>query len=425
MAARLLWCVVALLAAPVAVQAQEVVVAVRVHGNQIVPDDEVLKIAAVPIGSPFTETMLADVRKRLEASRRFEQVEVLKRYASITDATQIIVVINASEGAVRIDRPKGPDGPFTISKQPAFRQIMFVPLLDKEDGYDLVFGARVAYPEPFGRRSRISMPLTWGGQRRAGLELDRTFLSGPISRVEAGGEITQVRNPAFDLDDQRRRAWVKGERVVGLLRLGITGGWQQAKFDGQTDRWRSVKADAIFDSRSSQSTARNAVYAAASVERMFLRGGTDPLNRTTLEGRGYVGVFGDQTIAVRAVRHDHSRPAPVYQRWLLGGNSSNLDGNTALRGFKPGFRTGDTIVASSVEWRIPFNEALSVGKLGVTAFADFGTAYEKGQRLRGQEWSKGVGGQLWFTLAVVRLNFTVARGLGSGMRYTFGGGLAF
>jgi outer membrane protein assembly factor BamA len=416
------------LAVPVAVRAQElqeVIAAVRVHGNQIVPDDEVLTIAAVTIGAPFTASTLEEVKRRLEASGKFERVEVLKRFASITDPSQIIVVINASEGAVRITRSGSVAGELQIVRQSAWRQFMFVPLLDKEDGYDLMFGVRVAYPNAFGRRSRISAPLTWGGVRRAGLEMDRTFVGAPLSRVEVGGEITQVHNPAFDLDDQRRRVWVRGERVIGSLRTGVTAGWQQARFDSATDRWRSVKGDAVFDTRVSQATARNSIYAAASIERLHFRGGADSFNRVSLDARGYVGVFRDQTIAVRAVRHDHSRPAPVYMRWLLGGNSSNLDGNTSLRGFKPGFRTGDTIVASSVEWRIPFNEALSVGKLGVTAFADFGTAYEKGQRLRDQEWSKGAGGQLWFSLAVVRLNFTVARGFGSGMRYTFGGGLAF
>ena len=413
------------LAAPAAAHAQEVIAAVRVHGNQIVPDDEVLTIAAVSIGAPFTSTTLTEIKQRLDDSGRFERVEVLKRFASISDPTQIIVVINASEGAVRINWRGAAGDDIQIVRQSPWRQFMFVPLVDKEDGYDLTFGARFAYPNAFGRRSRISVPLTWGGIRRAGLEADRTFVSGPISRVEAGGDITQVRNPAFDLDDQRRRAWVRGERVVGLLRTGATLGWQQARFDGATDRWRSIRADAVFDTRVSQATARNSVYAAASIERLDFRGAGDPLNRSSVEARGYLGVFGSHTIAVRAVRHDHSRPAPVYLRWLLGGNSSHLDGNTSVRGFKPGFRTGDTVVASSVEWRIPLNEALSVGKLGVTAFADFGTAYEKGQRLSDQEWSKGVGGQLWFSLAVVRLNFTVARGLGTGMRYTFGGGLAF
>ena len=414
-----------LLGAPAAVHAQEVIAAVRVHGNQIVPDDEVLQIAALTVGAPFTSSTLDEVKRRLDASGKFERVEVLKRFASITDPAQIIVVINASEGAVRIGRPGAPGGVFQIVRQSPWRQFMFVPLIDKEDGYDIVFGVRVAYPNAFGRRSRISAPLTWGGVRRAGLEFDRTFVDGVISRVEVGAEITQIHNPAFDLDDQRRRAWVRGERVFGLLRTGVTAGWQQARFDGATDRWRSIKADAVFDTRVNQATARNSAYAAASIERLFFRGGGDALNRTSLDARGYLGVFRDQTIAVRAVRHDHSRPAPVYLRWLLGGNSSNLDGNTSLRGFNPGFRTGDTIVASSIEWRIPLNEALSVGKLGVTAFADFGTAYEKGERLRDQEWSKGVGAQLWFSLAVVRLNFTVARGLGTGMRYSFGGGLAF
>ena len=81
---------------------REVIAAVVVHGNQIVTDDEVLKIAGIAVGAPFTSTTIDEVTARLKASRKFESIEVLKRYASIDDFSQITLVINASEGSVRI-----------------------------------------------------------------------------------------------------------------------------------------------------------------------------------------------------------------------------------------------------------------------------------------------------------------------------------
>ena len=44
---------------------------------------------------------------------------------------------------------------------------------------------------------RLSVPLTWGGTRRAALEIDRTFKSGPLTRVESSIGDLAAREPAF------------------------------------------------------------------------------------------------------------------------------------------------------------------------------------------------------------------------------------
>jgi hypothetical protein len=46
----------------------EVVADVRVHGNQIVSDEDVLKIAGVTIGAPYSDALLAEITKRLKDS---------------------------------------------------------------------------------------------------------------------------------------------------------------------------------------------------------------------------------------------------------------------------------------------------------------------------------------------------------------------
>src|SRR5436309_1708135 len=80
-------------------------------------------------------------------------------------------------------------------------------------------------------------------------------------------------------------------------------------------------------------------------------------------------------------------------------------GSTAnLRGFTAGTAVGDTLVAGSLELRIPLTSALSVGKMGVSAFADMGAAYDTGTRLDQQTMRWGLGGSVWFAAAFARVN---------------------
>src|SRR6187402_996993 len=75
----------------------EIIAVIQVHGNNATPDAEVLAASGITVGAPFTDQVLADVRGRLLASNRYEDVTVLKRYASIADPTQIAVVILIDE----------------------------------------------------------------------------------------------------------------------------------------------------------------------------------------------------------------------------------------------------------------------------------------------------------------------------------------
>ena len=401
-------------------QGAETIAAIIVHGNQIVTDDEVIKISELTVGTPFTNTTLADVTKKLKASGKFESVEVTKGYASIDDFSKVTVIITASEGPVRITNLFGVPGGGSsrkVVKRSWWRGLMGMAILDAEDGYGITFGARLAYQKVLGARSRLSFPLTWGGTRRAGAELERTFTSGPFSRVEFGGAIQQRKNPAYELNDRRLRTWARAERRFGDLITGGTFGWQRVTFDAATERFRSLGVDATLDTRLDPVLPRNAVYLNASVERLFFES-RDALVRTRLDARGYVGVIRQHVAVVRVIREDANRPQPLYLRYLLGGWSN-------LRGFEAGFQTGDTLVATSLEYRVPISSPLSAGKLGVSAFVDWGTAYEKGERLRDQTWRRGVGGSVWLALTGFRLSVGVARGKGAGTRVNFGGGLTF
>jgi outer membrane protein assembly factor BamA len=396
---------------------QEVITDILVHGNQVTSDPDLIKLAGITIGERFGPTTIADVTKRLKASGRFDDVNVMKRLASIEDASKVVVVIVVNEGPVRIEVPELPQEPARVVKRGGPGNLMFMPILDAEDGYGLTYGVRIAYPGILGDRSRLSFPLTWGGFKRAGVELDRQFSRGPFTRVEVGGAVQQRENPAFEVDDDRQRVWLRGERAAGPIRTGTTVGWQRVSFAHFDDDLTTVGADVAFDTRLDPVLPRNAVFASAAWEHVGFDSGGG-VHRLRLDGRGYVGVFRQNVVVLRAVRDDANQTQPPYLKSLLGGWSN-------LRGFKAGSFVGDTMVAGSIELRIPLTTPLSVARLGVSIFADTGTAYDKGQRFSDQTLRTGIGAGVWITATAFRMGLSVAHGRGADTRVNFGGGLTF
>ena len=70
-------------------QAGEVIAEIQVHGNHVTPDAEVITLAGIVIGAPFTAETIAQVRAKLKAAGKFDDVDVLKRFASIADPSRI------------------------------------------------------------------------------------------------------------------------------------------------------------------------------------------------------------------------------------------------------------------------------------------------------------------------------------------------
>jgi hemolysin activation/secretion protein len=104
---------------------------------------------------------------------------------------------------------------------------------------------------------------------------------------------------------------------------------------------------------------------------------------------------------------------------------SILGGYQTVRGHQTGFLTGDTLAAGSIELRIPLTSPMRIGKLGVSAFSDWGTAWDHGQRFRDQPIYNGVGGTVWYAVASFRISMAVAHGQRAGMRVHFSGGIGF
>jgi hypothetical protein len=396
-------------------QALETIVAIQVHGNTITPDDEIRGLTGVAVGAPFEDGTVDAVTGRLKAAKRFESVQVLKRYASISDTSQVILVVIVDEGPVKIETTKDPDKPVRVVRSGG-SHVMFLPVLNFEDGYGFTYGARFAWPDPFGKRSRIAFPLTWGGEKRAAAEADKIFESGPLTRVTGGGGISQRTNPFYNLDDTRERVWGRGEREFGRwVRAGATVGWQRVSFDlpaGQVDEFAHGGADLVFDTRVDPVLPRNAVYARVAYEHIA------GANRSEFEARGYVGLLGQTVLAIRAQAMDADRALPPYLKPLLGGM-------TNLRGFAAGTDAGDGLAAASGELIAPLTSPLGVGKIGVSAFVDAGTVWNHGERLVDQPWKQGVGGSVWFSAAFIRISLAVAHGIGASTRVHFGANVTF
>jgi outer membrane protein assembly factor BamA len=402
--------------------AGETIAEITVHGNVVTTDDDVRRLAGLEVGMPVTAQTIGEATARLRAAKKFDTVEVRKRFASIEDPTKIAIVIIVNEGPVHIERTTDPDHPARVVKNRG-PSLMVLPIFDSEDAYGFSYGARFALPDPLGRQSRISFPLTWGGERLAAVEFDKRLERTRLVRFTGGVGVSQRTNPFFDEHDTRERIWARAEReFLKGVRIGATAGWDHVRFGGSGDpddisaNLARAGTDLIVDTRLDPMLAHNAVYGRASVE--HLRFGGTSANRFELDGRGYIGLFGQNVLVLRSYKADADAPLPPYLKILFGGIGT-------VRGFRSGSAAGDTMVAESAEVLVPLTSPLNIARLGVSAFVDAGTVYDKGQRFADQRLEKGVGGSVWVTATFIRMSVAVAHGLGGSTRVHVGGTVSF
>ena len=93
---------------------------------------------------------------------------------------------------------------------------MFLPIVSFADGYGFTYGGRVSTVDLLGIDERLSVPLTWGGTRRAALEFERPFKSGPLTRIDVEPGDLEPREPA--LRDPRSARRGQGPRRARLRR---------------------------------------------------------------------------------------------------------------------------------------------------------------------------------------------------------------
>jgi outer membrane protein assembly factor BamA len=248
-------------------------------------------------------------------------------------------------------------------------------------------------------------------------------------RFTGGAGVAQRTNPFYDAHDTRERVWGRAEReLVRAVRVGATAGWQHVRFtpldgnggagaSGTAGNFGTLGADIVFDTRLDPFLARNAVYARASVEHVAF-GSASSINRIELDGRGYVGLFKQNVLVLRAYKSDADSPLPPYLRALVGGIGT-------VRGFGNGSAAGDTMVAGTAEVLVPLTSSLKIARVGVSGFMDVGAAYDKGQRLVDQSLERGVGGSVWVSAAVIRFSVAVAHGVGGSTHVQVGGTVGF
>ena len=370
-----------------------VVESVIVHGNHTTPTDEVLAIAGAVTGQEATDSLVADVKARLEKSGRFAGVDVRRRFLSIDDPSRvlIVIVVNERPGVSEDDLMPGPMKRVMASG-------MWLPVLNYQEGYGFTYGARFSFVDLLGPRTRVSTPLTWGGERQAQVELERTFTGRAVARVVGGGGITRRENPFYELGDTRETVWGRVETAPrSWLRGGAQARYASVSFGEMNDEGlTTIGADVALDTRRDPAFPRNATFVSLGVERLAFdqtalgdpEAGTGSLaaTRVALDARGYLGLVRQTVLAVRAQSVTASRALPPFEQQLLGGMAS-------LRGYDVGSQVGDNLAAMSAELLMPITSPLSLARLGVKVFADTGTVYAAGASLGDQRfrWGYGLG----------------------------------
>ncbi|HET9262419.1 MAG TPA: FtsQ-type POTRA domain-containing protein [Vicinamibacterales bacterium] len=388
-------------------QAVETIAEIRVHGNASMPDADVIGVAGISPGQPFREGQLDEIRQKLERSGLFESVDVRKRYRSLTDtsAVALLLVVHEKPGVTSAsERPNAVSGPWRRFRS----RTMFLPILSYSDGYGFTYGGRASTVDLLGLGERLSVPLTWGGTRRAALEFERAFDRGPLTRVTSSFGIWQRENPHYDTDDQRVEWRGRAERsFISLVRTGAEVTTSSVDFGSIDDRLWTFGADVALDTRGGPAFPRNAVYVGAGWTALDVKGGEERVNRYTADARGYLGLIGQSVLAGRVQYTAADASLPIYERLLLGGASN-------LRGFRTGAFSGDRMFVTSAELRVPLTSVLNGVRLGVTAFADAARVYDIGQRFDDAEWHRSAGGGVFLIASVVRINLDVARGFKTG-----------
>jgi outer membrane protein assembly factor BamA len=418
-------------AAPAAAVAPAVVerlAEIVVHGNHTTPDADIAAAAGLTLGAVLAPDAMAQARRRLEATGRFEGVEIRKRYRSIDRPEEVVLVIVIDERPhpMTVPLPPGPAPVRLLRPLGRLREsLMFMPLVSFTDGYGLSYGAQFAFANVFGRRTRIGVPLTWGAERRAAMEAELRFRRGPVSRIEAGAGVLRREHPLFDLPDRRATVWARVERSLPLgLRAGGGVSRSDVSFGGSStpaldldERLTTAGVDLALDTRVDPNFPRNAVYARAAWE--YLSFDARPSReRVTLEGRGYLGLVKSSVLAVRAMHGRADGALPPYEQWLLGGPAS-------VRGFRTGSFAGDRVASGSIELRMPISSPLRVAKTGVAVFYDRGTVWNDGERFAGVDWQEGYGAGFFAVATVFQFRIDVAHGRGRGSRAHVSAGVRF
>ncbi len=435
-------CIVCSLSSPAFAQ-DERIAEIRVHGNHTTPDRDILDLSGLKVGDEASDKLFREATKTIRRSHRFTDVEIRKRYLSISDPSQVLamIVVNEKAGISDTNLTPGIGTRFRASS-------MFLPILNYADGYGLTYGVRTTFPRVLGEQTRLSVPLSWGGERRAGVEIDHWFGGArgfygigrrdPKVRLIGGYAVYRRENPHYEVSDLRLEAKARVEHPIrNWLRVGATAKTAQVTFgnDGAdlrssileassrllpprtVDRHNSYSADVIVDTRLDPTFPRNAVYASLGRERLTWEG-DGSAGRWNTDLRGYVGVGAGMVVALRTQFSTSNSVLPASEQPLLGGTDT-------LRGYDAGVSAGDNLGTVSTELRIPLTTPLNFGRFGVKGFVDWGTTWANGSRFADTDWQRGIGGGVFFGAGPLLLDLAAAWAEDGSARVNFGLGVSF
>jgi outer membrane protein assembly factor BamA len=400
-------------------QSPETIAEVRVHGNVTLSDEAVLKLAGIALGTALDPAGTDAIAKRLRDSGRFDEVEVRKRYRTLAmDEVALVLVVHERAGLSATGEP-----PSVMRR--IRNRLMFFPILQYDDGYGWTYGGQTAVVDALGKGTRLSVPLSWGATKRAAVEADRTFKTGPLTRLTGSFGVSQRENPHFGVDDRRTAVNARAERrLFDLVTLGAEIGRTRVTFQPARESFWTTGADATVDTRRDPSFPSDAVLASVAWTRLNAIGPTSfgpggaSVDRYRLDARGFKRLVGQTVLAVRTEYDNASAPLPQYEQWLLGGSS--------LRGVRSGAFAGDQRFLWSAELRTPFSSPFSVGRVGFNVFMDGGVTAPYGERIWDQPRHKSAGAGLFLIATVLQLNLDVSRSIdGKSTRVHFGTGFTF
>ncbi|MCA1586911.1 MAG: BamA/TamA family outer membrane protein [Acidobacteria bacterium] len=395
-----------------AAQTAEFVAEVRVHGNHTTAEADVLALVDVQVGEAATDDRLRAIERALVDSGRFAGVEVRKRFRSLDDPHAIVLVIVVNE------RPGvSEDLPVPGPLRKLAGASMWLPVLRYEDGYGFTYGARLTVVDAFGDDSRLSVPLTWGGERRAAVEIERYFAGRSLTRLTGLAGMTRRANPHFEVADTRQTVAARAERAfTPWLRAGAGAGLESVSFGASDERQWTGGADLTLDTRLDPAFPRNAVYGRVSWQRLNVSGAR--IGRWSTAFEGYLGLAAASVLAIRAQTAAASETLPAWEHALLGGAGT-------LRGYQPGHRAGDNLAAVSAELRVPLTSPLKIGRVGVRTFVDSGAIWDVGERWSQSRWDRGIGAGIFLNAPVVSASVDVAWPEAGGARWHIGLGARF
>lgn len=391
----------------------EVVTELRIHGNYSVPDADVMRMAGIAPGDSIGPDTIDAIVARLRASERFDDVEVRKRYTSLTRSDDVALILLVHERPASVERNRLMRALYAVS-----RQTLLVPIVDYSEGHGITYGARFSLVEILGERGRLTVPLTLGGKRQATFELEKRFDVALVHAVRGGVSTSRQENQHYRVVDRRVEAWVgAGWPVASSLRVSAQVSVSDVQFGVIDEQLATYRVGLKIDTRSTIGFPRDAVYVRAVWQWLDPAGGA-AVSQRQLDARAFIGLLGQSVLAVRAQYQGASAAVPAYAQPLLGGGGS-------VRGHRVGVRAGDRLASASAELRLPLNSPMSFGQAGVRLFVDTGAVWDVDAHLRKTGFSRGVGGGVFLGAAFISLQLDLAHDLRGGARLHFATSASF